>query len=925
MAIFFLTSALMVTAVLAIRFIFKNKLSFLILYPLWGLVLLRLLIPVNIIESPVSILNIADTLKNLNSKETITLPAPATAQADVPGTSFSNTKNQNIKKTGKNISINKNGKNNKIVTPEENKEPAVENSQKNIQKTNIGYKKEKPAQGNIIIKLAIVIWISGSIVFFMFVIISNTIFYKKLKTNRKHIHTSSKGIPVYISDTVNTPCLTGILHPAVYLPVDINSSTIHLNPGNIQDKHLKQVLAHEYTHIKHKDNIWSLMRIICLGIYWFHPFVWIAAFYSKQDAELACDEALLKNCTNDEKYDYGKMLLTMSQKDRQNKLCLATSLGSSKNNLKERITMITKKRNLKKYQIALMASFSVIIAGCGMTNSPAVPVNNNKTASNPVNTTNPEATTSPKTTITPEAVTAKPNPSEDKRIKAFEEFMKKDILSCPEWSKFKGSAEDLYFNIQYTADNIPCLFVTDHTFEISDTDSSSSHAYVYYYDTKSKKPELLIHMACSSSGESVSVADGIFMTDTHHSYTTYTFNSKDNTNTLVAETIEGYYIYDDETEKQSDNFTYTKHEFELPFNNKTRKNIAGTPYKDYAQNTSQTPHYSVPDALDFAGKWDEAVPIDYYKNTKNKWKQFYKDGYMPLSYTYTYGMYHGNLDKTICKSLGNIKPADFTKAEQESSIIINGTRISYCGKLSKNVSLYYLNTSNGGNAILTYEGFGRYNLEGITKSKNLKSSDTPPDIIAETGMPEFTNGDFDNDGEDETAFYIKDNLYIIDYSYDYSYKDYGITLSSIYEIYPFTKDDARYFTEQLCLLYDNNPEQLGTETLNKIKTKTNNKNCKSKINIISDNGYKDYDYILSGNSLENEYEFGNSNSYSITLEDGKPQIKASIGITYNTKGETRKHHIKLEAAIVLNENNKFVLKELNKFVLKEPFSFTKED
>lgn len=71
MAIFFITSALMVIAILAVRFLFKNKLSFLILYPLWGLVLLRLLIPVNIIESPVSIMNIAGTLNNLDNNKVL--------------------------------------------------------------------------------------------------------------------------------------------------------------------------------------------------------------------------------------------------------------------------------------------------------------------------------------------------------------------------------------------------------------------------------------------------------------------------------------------------------------------------------------------------------------------------------------------------------------------------------------------------------------------------------------------------------------------------------------------------------------------------------------------------------------------------------------------------------------------------------------
>ena len=68
MATFFITSSIMVIAVLAARFLLKNKVSFLILYPLWGIVLLRLLIPVTFIESRASIMNLMHVLNN--SRET---------------------------------------------------------------------------------------------------------------------------------------------------------------------------------------------------------------------------------------------------------------------------------------------------------------------------------------------------------------------------------------------------------------------------------------------------------------------------------------------------------------------------------------------------------------------------------------------------------------------------------------------------------------------------------------------------------------------------------------------------------------------------------------------------------------------------------------------------------------------------------------
>ena len=40
---FFITSTVMILAVLILRFLFKNHVSFLVLYPLWGVVLVRLL------------------------------------------------------------------------------------------------------------------------------------------------------------------------------------------------------------------------------------------------------------------------------------------------------------------------------------------------------------------------------------------------------------------------------------------------------------------------------------------------------------------------------------------------------------------------------------------------------------------------------------------------------------------------------------------------------------------------------------------------------------------------------------------------------------------------------------------------------------------------------------------------------------------
>ncbi|MEI3363004.1 MAG: M56 family metallopeptidase [Oscillospiraceae bacterium] len=71
------------------------------------------------------------------------------------------------------------------------------------------------------------------------------------------------------------------------------------------------MLAHEETHARHFDPLWSLLRVVCLAVYWFHPLVWAAAAASKTDCELACDEAVLARLNAEERIAYGRTLLAL--------------------------------------------------------------------------------------------------------------------------------------------------------------------------------------------------------------------------------------------------------------------------------------------------------------------------------------------------------------------------------------------------------------------------------------------------------------------------------------------------------------------------------------------------------------------------------------------------------------------------------------
>lgn len=78
----------------------------------------------------------------------------------------------------------------------------------------------------------------------------------------------------------NRRALPGLI-PAVYLTEDV-----------LQADEAELILRHELTHLRHLDFLWSLCRTAAVTVYWWNPFIWLAAICSKRDAELACDEAV---------------------------------------------------------------------------------------------------------------------------------------------------------------------------------------------------------------------------------------------------------------------------------------------------------------------------------------------------------------------------------------------------------------------------------------------------------------------------------------------------------------------------------------------------------------------------------------------------------------------------------------------------------
>ena len=192
-----------------------------------------------------------------------------------------------------------------------------------------------------------VIWLTGMVVMFAVVVVSNLIFTGRLMSSRKLAGKSGR-INIYKTETVDSACLYGVVRPAVYVN------------DNAEDNEF--IINHELTHYRHRDNWWALVRMLCVCIYWFNPLVWMAAHFHKEDCELFCDEAVVRNCSVSERQKYGEVLLNAATRHsgRLSDIYLLSEASSGYRELKKRIERIAGSR--KTYKSAAFVLIMIVVA-----------------------------------------------------------------------------------------------------------------------------------------------------------------------------------------------------------------------------------------------------------------------------------------------------------------------------------------------------------------------------------------------------------------------------------------------------------------------------------------------------------------------------------------------------------------------------------
>lgn len=199
------------------------------------------------------------------------------------------------------------------------------------------------------------IWICGG----FFILIRYAIIWNKL---RKNLHQSlsiknpnwtlqlekikqkikaRRNVRLLLSDHVEVPVSFGVLTPCILIPSDF------LQENN--EALIPVILQHELTHIHTGDLFFKYLWLVAKSIYWFCPFIWLAARQAEESMELYCDVKAVSRIPEEEKITYCKELIAIAKTMKSNALeNLSLSLWNKKSKISRRIEnlLYEKKRSL---------------------------------------------------------------------------------------------------------------------------------------------------------------------------------------------------------------------------------------------------------------------------------------------------------------------------------------------------------------------------------------------------------------------------------------------------------------------------------------------------------------------------------------------------------------------------------------------------
>jgi beta-lactamase regulating signal transducer with metallopeptidase domain len=139
------------------------------------------------------------------------------------------------------------------------------------------------------------------------------------------------GFTVWLLDGISQPFVWGLWRGAIYLPGRIQG---------VQTDRQKAVVMHEMAHVVRLDAFINLMQILIQGLFWFHPLVWLANRFIRQEREKCCDETAIARLNTHPK-EYGSAIIETLVQEYHNAIPIPSlAVAGPIKNIEDRIKTI---------------------------------------------------------------------------------------------------------------------------------------------------------------------------------------------------------------------------------------------------------------------------------------------------------------------------------------------------------------------------------------------------------------------------------------------------------------------------------------------------------------------------------------------------------------------------------------------------------
>ncbi len=352
-------AAVIYLALLLLKRVLKNRMSPALHYAVWGLLIVRLIMPFTV-DSSIRLFVIPDTTPQTEALQSEVQPITAGAEDQIGGTDgLAQTANENHATTATETPPAQPAQAAAVPAPAANKAAII-------------------SAGDILPAA----WLTGTAAALVYIMVTYVLFRRRIR--RGTVQPPQRLVQIFercrmemgIRQRVCLKCVYGLGTPALFVPATV------LIPmelaDSLDDSRLMLALRHELMHYKRRDHILSMLMLALQAIYWFNPFVWLAFRQMRTDMEVACDSAVTKALDGNAKSEYASLIVSMFSAGVSGHLVLGMAQGDSKKVAEKRIRGIFAKSRSKRSAVLAAVMLAVMLAVTCFTTAcqptPAVPV-----------------------------------------------------------------------------------------------------------------------------------------------------------------------------------------------------------------------------------------------------------------------------------------------------------------------------------------------------------------------------------------------------------------------------------------------------------------------------------------------------------------------------------------------------------------------